>query len=325
MWTISLAVTTGTLLALIAAFFFSKKGTTLSLAIGVAFSILLGLLIYGLLIYGFRIELFAPSWISKIFAQVTGAVVGFQLFRFGSIVVPTKHRAVITVLEERRGECPTLHEGAGWLFPGIMDAIAVDARDFNIDLAPFEVLSKELIRVQINLSIVLAVDCPNSYLNVDDGENIIQQLARRAARVCANDISVQEIAHRDAVISDAVREEIQAIVNDWGLVIRHVRTENISPPEEITNESQRIEIERIQRDVEKYEIETFEQKVSILMKKFGRKGMTPEKAANLIQAESGKITRTAFDLEGINTGEVVQAIIAVVDAIKDKSEKGDAS
>tara|TARA_B100000508_G_scaffold60333_1_gene47258 strand:+ start:303802 stop:304803 length:1002 start_codon:yes stop_codon:yes gene_type:complete len=325
MWTLSIAVTTGTLLVLITAFFFSKKGTTLSLAIGIAFSVLLGLIIYGLIIYGFRIELFAPSWISQIFAQVAGATSGFTLFRAGSILVPLKHRAVITVLEERRNECPTLGEGAAWLFPGIMDAVAVDARDFEVNVSEFDVLTSDYMTVKTNPTIVLAVECPSGYLNVEGLEEIVRQLTRRATRARANDLDVDKIVMEDEALSVAVLSELQESSdrNGWGIKIKEVRFEGITPPKEITKAAELEKIEEYQRSAEIYEAKTLEKKVSVLMDKFGDVGMTPDKAFNLLQAESGKITRTAFDLEGINTSDVLGAIVAVVEELRKQGSKND--
>ncbi|XKT75108.1 MAG: SPFH domain-containing protein [Patescibacteria group bacterium UBA2103] len=320
-WSTSLWITGGVLLLLIIAFFLSKKGTTLSLAVGVAFSVLIGLLIYGTIIYALRLEMFVPSWFAQIAAQVIAAAAGFQVYRFGSVLVPLKHKAVITIFEERRDECPTLEEGAAWLFPGFMNAIAVDARKFNIDIPPFFVFTEDLIKVELNLSSILSVECPNKYLNVDAAENMIQQLARRAARACSNDIGVRDIVKQDDKISTAIHEEVQGIVSDWGLKVHYIKAENITPPDEIAMEAQRKVIEEIQREAEEYEAETLQRKISILVDKFEKYGMTPDKAANLIQAESSKITRTAFDLEGIDSVNVLQAVIAFAEALKGKGSK----
>jgi len=297
----------------------SKVSNTFTLLVGVCLSILLSLLVYGIAIFGLRIELFLPDWFAQITAQAAAAATGFWFFREGRITIPIKHKAVVTFLEKRLDDCPDLNEGDAWLIPKISDAIIINTQDFNIDPEPFEVLSKELMRVMVDLSIVLAVECPKKYLDAENAEDILVELSRRAARVRANDLAAKKIALQDSAISEAVLVEITPSVSVWGLRVKLVKVENVTLPKKITDAAELYEIEKYQRKAEVYEANTLKQKIEALVNEFGDKGMTPDKAANLLQAESGKITRTAFDLEGVNSADLAGAIAAFVAGLsKDK-------
>lgn len=300
-----------------------KRVTIYSLFWGIAFSALITLSVYKAIMLGFQLENIQSDRLrgfAGIFSQITALTIGFIVFREGRIDVPIKHLGALTFADARQGWCPSFQEGNGWTLPWVSDILVVDAKTFNIDPDPFDILSKDLNFVMLDFTILAEVICPARYENVDGLESILVELLRSEARRKCNDLDANNIAEQDGDITNAVREELEKTIGDgdWGIKIIKLRLENVTLPKEITESAAQKQSEIEKKKAELTAVEGLEERVEYLIRKFP--DLTPAEAFNLAQTESGKIVPTVFKFENLDRN-LIPGLVAVAQVFAGKGEK----
>ena len=250
---------------------------------GFLFTSVLAIIVYLLLTY-----LFANMLIGSIGAVAICAYFGIE----GLIEIPIAHKAVPLIFGERVSWF-LLGEGKQWVPHFFMNAKVVDTRIHEKQVPLAKVLSKDNIPLSVSVSLAFRVNDPFLWTQVEEGEDLIGNLAERTVRWSASENAATELPSKTKDLSKELEKVLDEETAEWGIDITKAIVEGIDLPESIKQANEKKEVEKSEKDAETTELKHLSDRAKEL--KIDFPGLTDEQIFNIIQAERGKITRTVVD------------------------------
>lgn len=279
-------------------------GATFSALFGAGFSLL------ALFMMSFFITISFEYWFVAFLILWT--IVGFTLMDEGlKYNVQTGSVGVPSFLGTRlKSFC--LAEGKHWMIPGLMDKADVDVRVKTLTLDEVVGLSKDKVLMRALFVLKVQVKNPFRFLSADEGFASLRAVAESPVReiFSANTMDDLLVETQKKDIGKAVDDALSGIaLRDFGIDVGEVFEPEIRPPANIEAEYAKIKIEEAQAKSEKVELDNITLRVADLME---IKGMTADKAYEIIQTERGKSTlnRQVFRIEGADRiGDIIAGVI----------------
>ena len=130
--------------------------------------------------------------------------------------------------------------GPGWVFlwPGVEDYDLVDLRVKTIDVPKQEVVTKDGIEVTIDAIVYLRIkkdnqSVVNSVIEVEDYANAAQLFVVSSLRDVIGSMPLSEVISNIEVINTKIKENLEKISKDWGLIVDSVEISDVQIPQSI--------------------------------------------------------------------------------------------
>jgi len=140
----------------------------------------------------------------------------------------------------------------GWRFviPIIETFVKYDLRTETIDIPPQSVITKDAVKLNIDAIIYLRVDDPvKAELYVEeDYRKAVEEHVKGRIRNLVGGMELEELYGKIDHVNNQLREDVQKLAIEWGVMIVNVELISVTPPDEIVNAMQAEEIaERYKR------------------------------------------------------------------------------
>lgn len=130
--------------------------------------------------------------------------------------------------------------GPGWfvLVPGIENFEKVDLRVQTIDIPPQDIITKGNIECKIDAVIYMKVgaakeDVIKSVIKVEDYRKAAQLYVASTLRDIAGGMSLAELIANVEMLNSQLKEKLQAISKDWGVLVDAVEIKDINIPKTV--------------------------------------------------------------------------------------------
>jgi regulator of protease activity HflC (stomatin/prohibitin superfamily) len=249
--------------------------------------------------------------------EVLGAF--FPLLVFVGIFVLS---GIKVVNQYERGIVLTLGRFSGIKEPGlrvvvpiIQRMMRVDIRSTPIDVPKQEVITKDNVTVGVDAVVYFRViDAPKAVLETTNYVYATSQFAQAALRDVAGNADMDELLSNRDVISQKIKEIVDAETDKWGIDVENVKIQNIELPQDMKRAmAKQAEAERERR--------------SNIINADGEKqaAQTLAEAAKILSAVPGAINlRTLNTLERISTEPSQKTMmlfpIELIDALRGKHQ-----
>jgi regulator of protease activity HflC (stomatin/prohibitin superfamily) len=130
--------------------------------------------------------------------------------------------------------------GPGWVFiwPGIESYNLVDLRVKTIDVPKQEVVTKDGVAVIIDAIVYLKVkkdnqSVVNSVIEVEDYSKAAQLYVISSLRDVVGSIPLSDVISNIEIINAKIKENLERISKDWGIIVDSVEISDVKLPDEI--------------------------------------------------------------------------------------------
>lgn len=237
------------------------------------------------------------------------------LFVVGSSIkiIDQYERGVVLTLGRFTG---TREPGLRFVVPFIQKMIKVDVRSTPIDVPKQEVITKDNVTVGVDAVVYFRViDAPKAVLETTNYVYATSQFAQAALRDVAGNADMDELLSKRDVISQQIKEIVDAETDKWGIDVENVKIQNIELPQDMKRAmAKQAEAERERR--------------SNIINADGEKqaAKTLAEAAQILSTTPGAINlRTLNTLERISTEPSQKTMmlfpVELVDALRGRSDK----
>jgi regulator of protease activity HflC (stomatin/prohibitin superfamily) len=124
------------------------------------------------------------------------------------------------------------------LMPFVQEMYEVDTRDKRVVLEGQRVLDREALPLEIGVTVLYKVaDAVKLITEVEDYENALEKLTDAVMRDNVDNWTLKELSVpvNQKTLKQAVTEEIQSVVNQWGITISQVYISDIKPGQEVAH------------------------------------------------------------------------------------------
>lgn len=218
-----------------------------------------------------------------------------------------------------------LKEGWNWILPRpIMGAEAIDVREQSIEVPKFTVVALGSIspdkpedvsgvRVTIEPSTIRwRFDNPAQTLSI--GEAVIRQslveLVQNSLRQRVSHLSDIQALQTTDELRNGVKGEADAKADEWGMNVISFLIGEISLPEDVHKDYERLRREERQRKAERLELDHIRDRLNELI----AMGYTRERAQEIVQTERGKVKKEIRENQisvSPETGQVIERIASL--------------
>ena len=153
-------------------------------------------------------------------------VLAVTLFSAVEIVDAYEKRA-LTVFGEYRS---LLEPGLNLIPPFVSRTYAFDVRTRVIDVAPQEAITRDNSPVTADAVVYYRiVDAKKAFLEVDDYETAISNLAQTTLRAVLGDMELDDTLSRRELINSRIRRDLDEPTDEWGISVEAVEVREVSP------------------------------------------------------------------------------------------------
>jgi len=141
--------------------------------------------------------------------------------------------------------------GLRFVVPVVQRMIKVDVRSTPIDVPKQEVITKDNVTVGVDAVVYFRViDAPRAVLETTNYVYATSQFAQAALRDVAGNADMDELLSRRDVISQQIKEIVDAETDKWGIDVENVKIQNIELPQDMKRAmAKQAEAERERRAV----------------------------------------------------------------------------
>lgn len=141
--------------------------------------------------------------------------------------------------------------GLRFVVPLLQRMIKVDVRSTPIDVPKQEVITKDNVTVGVDAVVYFRViDAPRAVLETTNYVYATSQFAQAALRDVAGNADMDELLSRRDVISQQIKEIVDAETDKWGIDVENVKIQNIELPQDMKRAmAKQAEAERERRAV----------------------------------------------------------------------------
>ncbi len=141
--------------------------------------------------------------------------------------------------------------GLRFVVPAVQRMIKVDVRSTPIDVPKQEVITKDNVTVGVDAVVYFRViDAPRAVLETTNYVYATSQFAQAALRDVAGNADMDELLSRRDVISQQIKEIVDAETDKWGIDVENVKIQNIELPQDMKRAmAKQAEAERERRAV----------------------------------------------------------------------------
>ena len=227
-------------------------------------------------------------------------------------IIDQYERGVVLTLGRFTG---TREPGLRFVVPVIQKMIKVDVRSTPIDVPKQEVITKDNVTVGVDAVVYFRViDAPKAVLETTNYVYATSQFAQAALRDVAGNADMDELLSKRDVISQQIKEIVDAETDKWGIDVENVKIQNIELPQDMKRAmAKQAEAERERR--------------SNIINADGEKqaAQTLAEAARILSTTPGAINlRTLNTLERISTEPSQKTMmlfpVELVDALRGRSK-----
>jgi len=162
----------------------------------------------------------------------------------------------------------------GWRFliPIIETFVKYDLRTETIDIPPQEVITKDAVKLRIDAIIYLRVDDPvKAELYVEeDYRKAVEEHVKGRIRNLVGSMSLEELYGKIDEINNQLREDVQKLAIEWGVMIVNVELISVTPPQEMVDAMQAEEIAERYKRAEMQKAETTKIKINAIEEAAGQ-------------------------------------------------------
>jgi regulator of protease activity HflC (stomatin/prohibitin superfamily) len=142
------------------------------------------------------------------------------------IVGPYEKRA-LTVFGEYRG---LLGPGLSVIPPLVSETHTFDMRTQTLDVSEQEAITEDNSPVTADAVVYIRVmDAEKAYLEVEDYEKAVSDLAQTTLRAVVGDMELDETLRRQKEINSRIHEELDRPTDDWGVRVEAVEVQSVMP------------------------------------------------------------------------------------------------
>jgi len=163
-------------------------------------------------------------------------------------IVQQYERGVILTLGKFSG---MREPGLRFVIPAIQNMIKVDVRSTPIDVPKQEVITKDNVTVGVDAVVYFRViDASKAVLQTTNYIYATSQFAQAALRDVAGNADLDELLSKRDVISQQIKEIVDAETDKWGIDVENVKIQNIELPQDMKRAmAKQAEAERERRAV----------------------------------------------------------------------------
>lgn len=176
-------------------------------------------------------------------------VIVVVLFVLGGIKVINQYeRGVVLTLGRFSG---IREPGLRVVIPIFQRILRVDMRSTPIDVPKQEVITKDNVTVGVDAVVYFRViDAPKAVLETTNYIYATSQFAQAALRDVAGNADLDELLSKRDVISQQIKEIVDAQTDQWGIDVENVKVQNIELPQDMKRAmAKQAEAERERRAV----------------------------------------------------------------------------
>ncbi len=228
------------------------------------------------------------------------------IFLFGGIKIVNQYeRGIVLTLGKYSG---TRQPGLRYVFPVIQKMMRVDVRSTPIDVPKQEVITKDNVTVGVDAVVYFRViDAPKAVLETTNYVYATSQFAQAALRDVAGNADMDELLSNRDVISQKIKEIVDAETDKWGIDVENVKIQNIELPQDMKRAmAKQAEAERERRsniinaDGEKQAAHTLAEAAKILSTTPGAINLRTLNTLERISTEPSQKTMMLFPVELID-------------------------
>jgi regulator of protease activity HflC (stomatin/prohibitin superfamily) len=199
--------------------------------------------------------------------------------------------------------------GLRLVVPVIQKMIKVDVRSTPIDVPKQEVITKDNVTVGVDAVVYFRViDAPKAVLETTNYVYATSQFAQAALRDVAGNADMDELLSKRDVISQQIKEIVDAETDKWGIDVENVKIQNIELPQDMKRAmAKQAEAERERRsniinaDGEKQAAQTLAEAAQILSTTPGAINLRTLNTIERISTEPSQKTMMLFPVELVDT------------------------
>ena len=220
----------------------------------------------------------------------------------GIKVINQYERGVVLTLGKYSG---TREPGLRYVLPIIQKMIKVDVRSTPIDVPKQEVITKDNVTVGVDGVVYFRViDAPRAVLETTNYVYATSQFAQAALRDVAGNADMDELLSKRDIISQKIKEIVDAETDKWGIDVENVKIQNIELPQDMKRAmAKQAEAERERRsniinaDGEKQAAQTLAEAAKILSSVPGAINLRTLNTIERISTEPSQKTMMLFPVE----------------------------
>jgi regulator of protease activity HflC (stomatin/prohibitin superfamily) len=222
---------------------------------------------------------------------------------FASIkVIKQYERGVVLTLGKFSG---VREPGLRFVVPVLQQLTRVDVRSTPIDVPKQEVITKDNVTVGVDAVVYFRViDAPKAVLETTNYVYATSQFAQAALRDVAGNADMDELLSKRDVISQQIKEIVDAQTDQWGIDVENVKVQNIELPQDMKRAmAKQAEAERERRsniinaDGEKQAAQTLAEAAGILATTPGAINLRTLNTLERISTEPSQKTMMLFPVE----------------------------
>jgi regulator of protease activity HflC (stomatin/prohibitin superfamily) len=161
-------------------------------------------------------------------------------------------------LVERLGKFKRkLEPGLNFIVP-FVDKIAVEAtiRERVLDTQPQQAITKDNVAVGVDAVVFWQiVDLKNAYYAVEDVELAIENLVLTTLRAMIGELDLDQTYSSRTEMNRKLLEQLAEATQDWGIEVKRVEVQDISPPKSVLEELERERAAESRKKAEIYDAE----------------------------------------------------------------------
>ena len=117
----------------------------------------------------------------------------------------------------------------------------VDQRERSVDLPEQVVITKDNVQLQVDSMAYYEISDPRKAVyGVDDVIGAVNQLIRTVLRNVIGDTNLQDLLSGQEAINRRLRDQVESASGDWGITIRSVELQAVSPPPSYTEAMRKV-------------------------------------------------------------------------------------
>jgi len=179
--------------------------------------------IIGILLFAGLPPVFAVGLLALVVAGVTVAS--------AVEIVEAYEKRALTVFGEYRD---LLEPGLRFVPPFVSRTYRFDMRTRMIDVDPQEAITQDNSPVRADAVVYYRImDAKKAFLEVDDYENAISNLAQTTLRAVIGDLELDDTLSRRDQINNRIRRELDEPTDEWGIRVEAVEVREVSPSRDV--------------------------------------------------------------------------------------------
>ena len=148
-------------------------------------------------------------------------------------IVDAYEKRALTVFGEYRS---LLEPGLHLVPPFVSRTYGFDVRTRVIDVAPQEAITRDNSPVTADAVVYYRIfDTKKAFLEVDDYETAISNLAQTTLRAVIGDLELDETLSRQDTINNRIRRDLDEPTDEWGISVEAVEVREVSPATGVKN------------------------------------------------------------------------------------------